>query len=275
MPFYRGDRTDVYPVYYSSYQFEGFFRIAWERLREEGFTHYFFLADDMILNPRLTGENFCERLGLDDHRGFLQYVYPITRSRMTAFWLLPALVAVAGKNGVNWASELPDPNDARDNLAAKGYPMGRFGWHNIRHGFRAKAFFQTFFYFAHRFNRWRRDRRTDLLGPPYPLIHGRVDFMVVPSAAMERFCGWCSVFAAMSVFVEIGAPTALALICAGLITEADTGFSVLNWHTVAESDAYCRPFGNRIDQLLAGFDESVLYMHPIKLSQWQFDARND
>ena len=79
----------------------------------------------------------------------------------------------------------------------------------------------------------------------------------------------------MSVFVEIGAPTALALSCAGLITEADTGFSVLNWHTVAESDAYCRPFGNRIDQLLAGFDESVLYMHPIKLSQWQFDARND
>ena len=101
VPFYRGDRPDVYPVYYSSYQFEGFFRTAWERLREEGFTHYFFLADDMILNPRLTGENFCERLGLDDHRGFLQYVYPITQSRMTAFWLLPALVAVAGKNGVN------------------------------------------------------------------------------------------------------------------------------------------------------------------------------
>ena len=271
VPFYRGDRGDVLPVYYSSFQFEGFFRTAWEGLRGEGFTHYLFLADDMILNPRVTDSTLCRRLKLDEDTAYIRDIHPITEGDLNAFWFASALSAVAGTNGVNWTSELPAPADARANLDAKGYPMGRFGLHNFRRGLRPKALLRAALYLAQRLARRRRDRQTALLDPPYPLVNGMADILAVPAAHMEKFCTWCSVFAAMGVFVEVGAATALALSCPRLVCEADVGFPGMDWgNQVEPRDAYCRPFGNQIDKLLAGFDENVLFMHPIKLSQWQF-----
>ncbi len=272
VPFYRGNRTDVFPVYYSSFQFEGYFRTAWERLRDEGFTHYFVCADDLILDPGLDETNFLDRLGLAADSGYINDLNPITTAHATWFPLLSALVSVAGKNGVNWAAELPDAATVAANCAAKGYPMGRFGWHNLRRGSRVKAFFQIFFYFALRFRLWSRDRRTDVLAPPYPLVWGNADILVIPAPFIEKFVTYCSVFAAMGVFVEVGASTALLLSCPHVVRGADDPDTIgrYAWASEAKLDEFCRGFDYCIDRLLANFDKKWFSLHPIKLSRWRF-----
>lgn len=274
VPFYTGDRTDVFPVYYSSYQFQGYFRTAWERLRDEGFTHFFVCPDDMVIDPEVNETNFLARLGLNANSGYINDLKPITDGTPSWFPLMSALIAVAGKNGVNWAEELPDAAATTANFAAKGYPMGRFGWHNLRQGSRVKAFFQIFFYFALRLRKWQKDRRTDVLAPPYPLVYGNLDIIVVPAKYMEKFCVYCSVFAAMGVFVEVGGSTALLLSCPHVVLGAESPglLGIYHWASDAKLDEFCRQFDYCIDRLLAGFDKKWFSLHPIKLSRWRFSS---
>lgn len=53
MPFYDGNEPDVIPVFDSSYCFSGYIAQAYSHLRNGGFTHFFVVADDMILNPSI------------------------------------------------------------------------------------------------------------------------------------------------------------------------------------------------------------------------------
>lgn len=63
MPFYDGDDADVIPVYESSYQFQGFLVQAYEKLKNISCTHYLFIADDLIINPKFTENNFADSIG--------------------------------------------------------------------------------------------------------------------------------------------------------------------------------------------------------------------
>ena len=147
MPFYRGHRSDVIAVAHSSFQFQGFFLEAWNRLRGEGFTHFVFVADDMVLNPRLNEQNFLEALRIDPRYGYFKHISSLADLSLNWFPTASGLVAVAGTNGVNWQEELPPFEADRANLEAKGYPMHRLGWHYFQGGGpRAKGFFQFLFF---------------------------------------------------------------------------------------------------------------------------------
>ena len=273
VPFYRGDRPDVIPVYYSSFQFQGYFREAWQRLRGEGFTHFVICADDMILNPRLTGENILRELKMDPEMGYIRQLQSLGNERLAWSGMPSALVAVEGKNGVNWERELPSFESARANLAAKGYPMFRLGWHNLREGIRAKGFFQTLFYLTLRLQR-RRVPATDLLGLPYPLLNGNSDLLIIPADHMEKFTTYCAVFAAMGVFVEVAAPTALVLSCPRVVCLEHTGWQIRDdWGGRDDVwEAFCKGFDYRLDRFLAEFEPRTMCIHPIKLSQWSIPA---
>ena len=52
MPFYDGKEPNVIPVFDSSYCFSGYIAQAYSHLRTLGFTHFFIIADDLILNPQ-------------------------------------------------------------------------------------------------------------------------------------------------------------------------------------------------------------------------------
>ena len=275
MPFYRGNRPDVIPVYNSSYYFQGFFMEAWKHLRSEGFTHFLVCADDMVLNPALNSGNFLESLRLGPDDAYIKHSTPLNDRAAEWTFFAPALLAFANKNGVNWQGELPSLEAAKENLRAKGYFFGRLGWHNLRAGIHAKGIGLLAFYFVLRFLQRRRDPKTDLLALPYPILSGNADLMLIPAAYMEKFSSYSSVLAAMGVFVEMAAPTALNLACPRVVGEAETGGwfardSALGYRTQAEAEEFCRQHDYQLEKLLADFESRNLFLHPVKLSRWNY-----
>ena len=277
MPFYRGERADVIPVHDSSFHFQGFFVEVWKRLRSEGFTHYLVCADDMVLNPSLNDQNILEVLRIGPNDGYIKHLTPLADRLLNWSHFASSLVAFASKNGVNWQRELPSPEEATANLQAKGFSFRRLGWHNLRGGILAKGFFQIAFYLVLRLLQRRRDGKTEVLGLPYPVLSGNADIMVIPAAHLEKFSFYGTVLASMGVFVEVAAPTALALACPHVVQEGDLGGWVAHdWWLGRSSpegcEAFCREHDYDLEKLLGSFDPKTLLLHPIKLSLWKYSA---
>lgn len=74
MPFYDGNVENVIPVYESSFRFQSYIAQAYQHLKGKGYTHYFIVADDMILNPQINETNLFELTGIGEHQS---YIYDI------------------------------------------------------------------------------------------------------------------------------------------------------------------------------------------------------
>ena len=64
VPFYDGDQANVIAVYDSSHYFQNYIAQAYTHLKDKGFTHFFIVADDMILNPLVDENNLWAMTGL-------------------------------------------------------------------------------------------------------------------------------------------------------------------------------------------------------------------
>jgi len=71
VPFYNGKKTNVIPVYESSYYFQGYISQGFKSYFKEDYEHYFFVADDMILNPIINETNYRENLKLNSNTCFI------------------------------------------------------------------------------------------------------------------------------------------------------------------------------------------------------------
>ena len=61
MPFYNGNEKNIISVYESSFRFQSYISQAYQKIKEMDFTHYFIVADDMLLNPDLTESNLFKK----------------------------------------------------------------------------------------------------------------------------------------------------------------------------------------------------------------------
>lgn len=269
MPFYRGDREDIIPVTHSSFQFQGYFQEAWKRLEHEGFTHFLFTADDLIINPKISETNLLSALKLGPQSGYSKGLDPVGNVSFAWNFSKPSLLNFDLGCGVEWTRELPPPAEATAAIEAKGVKLRRFGRHNFKHLGTPKAWALFTAYWILRLREKRRSPKADLLSPPYPMVVSCSDFVVVPVGAMERFCHLCSIFAAMGVFVEIAIPTALAICCEHVVRQPDTHWRTLDDWTPAERTRFCEERGYEMSRLLDQFAADELYVHPVKLSQWK------
>ena len=71
VPFYTGDKTNVIAVYECSYYFQGYISQGLKSYFKQEYTHYFFVADDLLLNPIINENNYSEHLKLDTSTCFL------------------------------------------------------------------------------------------------------------------------------------------------------------------------------------------------------------
>jgi hypothetical protein len=266
VPFYHGTAPNVIRVNDSSQRFQGFFAQGYERFVIDECTHYAFCADDLFLNPRLNEANLAPELNLDKSSGFIKYLQPITQAPFVWPHAAAALSALASNSGANWRNELPDENEAAALLARHGLKVGALSFRQFRRGIRPKQIVQLLNYVIIRFAGNARTLKA-IMHPPYPLIAGYSDFVVVPALALEKFCHYCGVFAATNVFVELATPTALALSCERVVCEKDTKWrGVELWGDEIESFGKSRDYS--IDTLFRKFGMDELYVHPVKLSKW-------
>lgn len=273
MPFYAGKRANVIPVYGSSYVFQGFVAQSLRDLLREGFTHYFFVADDLILNPSVNERNFLDSMGLPEGHCYLPGFHRPSGPNMK-FWghAHRALDWRVRAPGLEVADQIPSVEEARDRLSR----------HRVAS---VPLTFRRLWRTPDTLGGWLRTLVRDprlcaryvasslcrtTYNLPYPLASGYSDIFIVTSEAMREFGRLCGIFAASGLFVEYAIPTALAL-SADTICESPQlklrGRALQPQEQNRELDRYCRSLKSLLDDFPAGY----LFLHPIKLSGWVLD----
>jgi hypothetical protein len=300
LPMVRSAEPDVVTSYRSAFAFHGYVTDALPRLRAQNADYHVFVHDDVILNPRFDARNLVDRLRLADKDGFLvsyaALVDPFGQANWRWPWTLRALSRfmtgherrLLGSGCENAYAQLPPHDEAVQRFAAHGLP----GTTRITIDDVAMA------KIAARFpplppGPGRKSTVTSihevLLAPlrepntslqlPFPLAAAWSDVFVVRADRLEAFAHYLGVFAALDVFAEVAIPTAMLFACDAIQTLAGAGLRAMLTLgqpfeisgvpvTDPEWDARARGV-TRLDQLAGLFDDSLLAIHPIKLSRLQ------
>ena len=274
MPFYQGDRPNVIPVYDNSYYFQGFLAQGFRAFYRLEFTHYFFIADDMILNPRVNEENFTDELPLSPGCSFISNFSNYNANRGKGFWerVEMAYRWKFHQNGLQGARELPSPEAAAEKFHQLKLPNRSLKFEQIWRSPRdfpewIRAVFTSPVLCARYLHAKLTNREFHL---SYPLIGGYSDIFVIPAETIKAFCHYCGVFAAGNLFVEHAIPTALVLSSDKIVTchnQKLRGKALWSDEDFKEFE----PFGRSLSRLLRGFPADYLFLHPVKLSQWADD----
>ncbi len=257
VPFYDGkiEGVDVIPVYESSYNFQGYISQAYQHLKNNGFTHYFIIADDLIVNPIIDENNLWEEIGAEKDDCFM-ISKPDVFQKPWRYWdsVWDAMTYKRKQKGVEILNILPTKEEAEKKFKEHGFPVGKVPF---------KAFLSK---------QWRAWVRFFQKIPwsrtlDYPLVGCYSDTFMVTNDVMERFCTYCGAFAATNLFVEVACPTSLVLSTDKLKFDSDLKLhdGALWPDTIHELDKY----NFSLSDLLENFPRDKFFIHPVKLSKWK------
>lgn len=271
MPFYRGDDPHVIGVYESSYQFSGYITQAFDVLMRENADYYVFVADDMVINPRLNENNILSETGLVKlPAGFIDSICVLDDEHFALWdWGWKSVVNLISKsNACEGLSCLPSLDEARAAFERNGLDWRRgvsAKLANLICTLHYKPLRRPLIGIALKLRRFLRS-----YDKCYPLATGYSDLVAVPSGSFREFCHYCGIFAAQRVFVENAIPTALAFSCSRIVTSKDVGFKSeqgVDNYAVRVKFAKLHEFSYK--SLVENFPSDYLFIHPVKLSKWR------
>lgn len=266
VPFYDGAEKNVIPVYECSFRFEGYVAQALKHI-DYSYEHYFFVADDAILNPAINEKNYREWFSLADDSAFITF----TRSlRQMKGWginrrFMDPFPKFEKYQGTLWKEELMPAEEAFAVAKRQGYDREEFAmdasmvWDARK---KLKEYPRLILMFL----------RTLIRGKKYclyPIWGGYSDVFIVPGKDIEKVAHMLGVFAAMDIFVEEAIPTTLHLICEELIEEKDLeAKSKTLWGNPAREEVE-EKYERDYRKLMNEWETGCLFIHPIKLSRWK------
>lgn len=255
MPFYDGNEPDVIPVYDSSYCFSGYIAQAYSQLRGRGFTHFFTVADDMILNPSIDEHSIWKELGIDYTDCYIDELVCFQRHGKKRWWrrILDALDYTPNQLGVELKGILPDKEEAQRRFDKHKLPYSSIPRKELLRNPRKKDFIKML----------TRSRELK-----YPLVRAYSDILLLPAEVMPKFANYCGAFSATRLFVELAVPTAMVL-AADVIKTADDVRLKPGAMWTDEDMKILAPYDHSLQKLLNNYPSDKLYLHPIKLSQWK------
>lgn len=271
VPFYNGTKANVIPVYENSYYFQGYVAQGFKSYFSQDYAHYFFIADDLILNPAINEKNYTENLKLNANSCFLPGF--ITFHDIKDWWWTRVGEAFRYKlnvPGVESQAQLPDFHTALKRfknfeLEIKPLQINQI-WKrptSVRDIMRLLVRDKNYFIRKLKSKLFRQ--RYSL---SYPMVGSYSDIFVVSSNTIKNFCHYCGVFAATNLFVEVGLPTAMVLSAEKIVLGKDIELQGGALWTV-EDYKILDKYQNNLNNLLENFPENLLYLHPIKLSKWE------
>jgi hypothetical protein len=276
VPFYNGNKRNVIPVYECSYYFQGYIAQGLKNYFREEYTHYFFIADDLILNPAINENNYQDFFGVDDTGCFIPDF--ITVHERKEWWsrIHDAYTWRIKLPGIEAADQLPKNEEALARFYEKGLTiqplrfdhlwevprsLREWGIYAVNHNpLRALSVFA-------RYNMSKLTGKKYTL--PYPVVGSYSDISIVSSDAIKLFCHYNGVFAATKLFVELALPTAMVLSAKHIVTERELRYKGRPLWKQKDYEELL-PFDYSLKKLLTSFPE-YLYIHPVKLSKWQKD----
>lgn len=273
MPFYEGNKDNVIPVYDHSYYFQGYIAQGFKSFFKDQYTHYMFVADDMIIHPVINQYNFSSYFKLSS--SYTCYI-PSMLSMNLCYeqkWphYLKGYVWNVSQHGVNALQELPPVEIAKKRIQSFGLSVDplrivkhlRYVTHYLIYKNYSRALHILFSILTGKIEQKSKIN--------YPLVAGYSDIVIVTKDCIQKFAHYCGVFASTNLFVEIGLPTALALSAKDIRTKTNIiksdGTEYWEKHEV---DAFKAKYNSSIKRLMNNFPET-LYVHPIKLSEWDIE----
>jgi hypothetical protein len=296
VPFYDGDHPNVIPVYENSFYFQGYLSQGFKHYFKEDYAHYFFVADDMILNPAINEDTYqaffhleadscfipeifnltnfsnTDTLLVHPHRGVRERIRSGTAKRFTWWRTVEAIYYSPQKKGVENTKEIPSYEVAARVLEKHGYPMQPLQhtdlYGEVKLSARPRDIKRMIAYLL----KQKVVKKKYSLN--YPVVASYSDLVIVSAAAIKKFIHYCGVFAATELFVELAIPTALLLSADNVLTEPAIGKrGLIYWpYSDEEKAAYeaeMQKYNYNLQRLLQDFPSDKLYMHPVKLSKWK------
>ena len=107
---------------------------------------------------------------------------------------------------------------------------------------------------------------------PYPMAKGYSDILFVKKEIMRPLFHLMGIFSAMNLFVEIAIPTSIVLT---VPREKVTLFLKLQDRTFhcmwsdADKEGFAKKFEKKYCNLINSWDPDCLFIHPVKLSEWE------
>lgn len=272
MPFYRGNRRNVIPVYEHSFYFHGYVAKAYKFFFNSEFSHYLFISDDLLLNPSITEKNIPKYLNIDSASNFIPELIELHKQPLDQFWsrIRLAYEYKPNQEGVEIADEIPSYNEAIKKLKHFGLSIKPLKFAQIYQ--KPRLFFQ------------KKDAKHELrkiikwlmsfpnhnrLNLKYPFIGSYSDIFLISQDNIKDFCHYCGAFAASKLFIEFAIPTAIALTAKKITTEKNLSLEGKVLLTDLDYKVLDK-FDKNLGKLLDEFPRQWLYVHPIKLSRWLY-----
>lgn len=273
IPFYDGTKENVITIYESSFFFSGYIAQAYEKIKNQNFTHFIFTADDIIINPIINENNFLEIIGLKDNESFIPKFIEFGVKTKEIWHRIGDAIKYNPYNvssGAEIKTILPSYTIAKEYF--RKYDLNKsfsipfikalrnlISMHSIYHSYIYTLMPALIKLIKHPFSEYKLN---------YPLVGSYSDFFITTADVMPKFSQYCGAFAATNLFVEIAIPTALVLAATNIKTEKDT---ILKgkafWNN--EIEQQCQKYHYRLEELLNNFPKEQIYHHPVKLSKWK------
>jgi hypothetical protein len=278
MPFYDGSKENVIPVYDNSYYFEGYVAQGYKCFCVKNITHYFFIADDMIINPAINENNYADFFNLDEETCFIPALTDFPRDEFWgwhryATYFNPFDKKNERTRGVELGGFLPKATEAMEILKKWGIQNRPYSLKMYTKSLLNESPYRRIKTFL---KDWIICRMPFGKMPNYPLTSSYSDIFIVSQSDMAKFAHLCGCFASARLFVEIAIPTALALSAKKIITEKQLelkGQGIYSGFAIEESlISIIDSCSYDLSLLIERFPKTHLYLHPIKLSKW--DIKN-
>lgn len=267
MPFYNGDDKDIISVYESSYQFQGYFIQAYEKLVATGCNSFLFIADDMILNPLCNESNIISMFHLEDKLIGVSEIEMLNEANRFAWSHARYSSRPYYSKATSWKENLPSYYEALEKFRYffnKPYPEeyeeAFFGTADVEMPKEMAEAKEAFL------------KQNKGVGIPYPMAGGYSDILFVKKEIMHPLFHTMGIFSAMNLFVEIAIPTSIVLTTpkdkVSIFYKFVDRTCRVMW-TDSEKTEFCLKHKMQYKSLAENWDSSCLFVHPVKLSGWE------
>lgn len=262
IPFYNGDKENVITVYESSYQFQSYIAQAYQQVKKEGFTHYFVVADDMIINPQINENNLFEFTGIPEDSAFITDI----RDARSNLYDIP-LYHYLDKPGIEVIKILPPKEEALKRLKQAGL--------NVMADNRLLLKYLVHYIIKLNINRCKYAFsyfKNRSLSHSYPAVWAYSDILLLPMEGMGDFATYSGALAGLNIFVENAIPLALYLSYNNIILGNQLKlYNISQLYNLGEKGEkeFLEKYNYSLKTLLDHYPENYFFIHPIKLSRWK------
>lgn len=268
VPFYQGNKKNVIPVYENSLYFQGYVAQGLKQYYNEEFEHYFFIGDDLILNPEINQSNYKKHLKLNNKTSFIPNLLLLHK---LDFWgnIILAYNYKINIHAVEAQMRLPSYSEAKLKFDNFNLELKNLSFENLYRKPKQELKFRSLkINFEYYLRKYKDKLFRKVYSLPYPLVGSYSDIFVVSASSIKDFCHYSGVFSATNLHVEIAIPTALVLSSKEIVTENDL---ILQGRALwtKEDLKFLDKYNFDLNQLLTDFPKNHLYIHPVKLSKWK------